>query len=77
MQAKKVPLNAFLHSFANSFVRQTVTFFTDICIATRHKLKRDFQEKDFLNVIHELNKQEHHGVVMFANEDNVKRVRFI
>jgi len=46
----------------------------DICIATSHKIKRDFKDSDFENVVQDLAKQKGRGVILFVNEDNVKKV---
>lgn len=48
-------------------------FTAELCIAISEKLKRDFKDDDYKRVIRELKKQKGRGVVLFVNEDNVKK----
>ncbi len=48
-----------------------------ICISQSEKIKRDFQDDQYKDVLERLNrasKSEVHGVVLFVNEDMVKKV---
>uniref|UniRef100_A0A915IJ19 Receptor ligand binding region domain-containing protein n=1 Tax=Romanomermis culicivorax TaxID=13658 RepID=A0A915IJ19_ROMCU len=46
----------------------------NICIAVSIKIRRDFREADYIETVQKLKKQRGRGVIMYVNEDNIKRV---